>query len=77
MSEVVGTVNAREAALCRNVYAIADIGVLAYPAFKSAADQDMNPHFDDLRPLYLQEPRERGRTFESVGNLEPPSAAKP
>ena len=39
MPEVIGAVNAREAALCRNVYAIADIGVLAYPAFKMAADR--------------------------------------
>ncbi len=39
---------------------------------RGAADQDVSPHVDDLRPLYLQEPTERGRTFESVGDLEPP-----
>ncbi len=44
---------------------------------RGTADQDVSPHFDDLRPLYLQEPTERGHTFESVGDLEPPCASGP
>ena len=44
---------------------------------RGAANQDVSPHFDVLRPLSLQELTERGRTFESVGDLEPPSVSEP
>ena len=35
----------------------------------------MSPQFDDLRPLDLQEPKERGRPLESAGDPKPTYAS--